>query len=386
MSKKTGLVLTGGGARGAYQAGVLRGIAEILGSGAGGSDDCPFPIITGVSAGAINAGFIGARSGSFSESTRRLCEIWNNLSPADVIKTSAASLGGIGLRWLRDLTSGGKGPGERVTHLLDSAPLRGFLEGLIDFEQMQKNIATGGLHGICFTATSYRTGTAISFYDGSPGIPPWSRSARLGKRSPLTIDHILASASIPIFFRPVRIGNAYYGDGGIRLSTPLSPAIHLGADRVLAIGIRYSRPSDMVYELNEFAELHEITLADISGVLMNALFLDALDADIERMTRINQTVELLSTEKAALHPYKLRKIPVLSIKPSRDLGALASDQFERFPMILKYLLRGTGASHDKGWDMLSYLSFDSSYTRALVEVGYEDALRQRIEIEVFFGE
>jgi NTE family protein len=224
----------------------------------------------------------------------------------------------------------------------------------------------------------------VSFYDGHASIEPWARSSRLGRRSTLTVEHILASAAIPIFFRPVAIGGTYWGDGGIRLGNPLSPAIHLGADRIIAVGIRHARPDQQVFEMNQTSTLGVITLADIGGVLMNALFLDALDSDVERMMRINQTLDLLPPEVVANHPAKLRKIPVLAIRPSKDLGKLAGNQLPKFPFILRHLLKGTGASNDKGWDLLSYLAFDSSYTNLLMEVGYEDALRLRNEIEQFF--
>lgn len=381
-SPKTALVLTGGGARGAYQAGVLRGIAELLGPDAG---SFPFSILTGVSAGAINASFLAAQPGAFDAGARALCELWATLQPKSVIKTDALTIGKLGARWFRDLTSGGSLGRERITHLLDSSPLRKFLGDKIDFEQIQRNIRTRGLRAVSCTATNYTTGTAMTFFDGEDDIAPWTRSARLGKRERLGVDHVLASAAIPIFFGPVRLGNAYFGDGGIRMGTPLSPAIHLGAERILAVGIRYCRPNEEVYELNEAAEAGSLTLADIAGVLLNALFLDALDADAERLLRINQTVELLHPERLAAHPYHLRRIPFLALRPSRDLGALAADQFDRFPRILRYLLKGMGAGRDKGWDLLSYLAFDASYTTCLIEVGYEDALRQRREIEAFFA-
>jgi NTE family protein len=381
MGKKTGLVLTGGGARGAYQAGVMKGIAEILNPPPG---EIPFPIIAGVSAGAINGAFLGAQGSSFQDSAKTLCELWSELKAPAVVKTDFLSLGRIGAKWARELGFGGALGKGGVTHLLDSTPLRELVQSRVDFSQIQRNIQSGSLQGISFTATNYQTGTAVSFFDGQQDIQPWARSARLGRRVQLSADHILASASIPVFFKPVSIAGSFWGDGGVRMSTPLSPAIHLGADRILAVGIRFGRPDELVYQMNEEAKTAEITLADIGGVFLNALFLDALDADMERMQRINQTLELLPPEVVAKHPAKLRKIPLLAIKPSRDLGSLAADQLSKFPFILRHFLRGTGASSDKGWDMISYLAFDSSYTNLLIEVGYEDALKMRNEIKRFF--
>ena len=372
------LVLTGGGARGAYQAGVVRGISEIT------HEAFPFPVIAGVSAGAINGAFLGAQSGTFKESAESLCRLWSELHAPSVVKTDFLSLGRLGMKWVRELGLGGMLGKGTVTHLLDSGPLHELVRSKVDFSQIQRNIQAGHLQGIGFTATNYKTGTAVSFFDGRPEIAPWARSARLGRRVQLNVDHILASASIPIFFRPVPIGGSYWGDGGVRMSNPLSPAIHLGADRILAIGIRYARPDEQVFQMNEEMQPGSIALADIAGVLMNALFLDALDSDVERLTRINQTLDLLSPEVVANHPAKLRKIPLLVVKPSRDLGTLAADQLPKFPFILRHLLKGMGASSDKGWDLLSYLAFDSSYTNLLMELGYEDALRMREEISKFF--
>ena len=381
MSKKTALVLTGGGARGAYQAGVIKGIAEILGE----REEPPFRVIAGVSAGAINAAFLGAQHETFKRTAEGLCRLWGELRAKAVIKTDLLSLGMLGLRWAKDLGVGGLIGSGKVTHLLDSEPLKKLIAESVDFERIRDNVHSGKIDGIGFTATNYRTGTAVTFFDGKDQILPWARSSRIGRRAHLQIEHVLASASIPVFFKPVAISGTYWGDGGIRLGTPISPAIHMGADRVIAVGIRYPRSDAQVFEMNESKAPDAITLADIGGVLMNALFLDALDQDVERMERINSTLDLLPPEKAAKHPSQLRKIPILTVKPSRDLGGLAADQFSKFPAILRYLLKGTGASQNKGWDLLSYLAFDSSYTGMLIEVGYQDALARKDEILAFMS-
>lgn len=382
MSTKMAIVLTGGGARAAYQAGVLKGIAEVLGPVA--QQEFPFRIISGVSAGAINSAFLAAYSGSYADATGELCELWSELKTKAVVRTDPLSLGALSVRWMKDLSTGGVLGRGKATHLLDSTPLRELVAKRVDLGKMRENLRSGRLEGLSVTATNYGTGTSVSFFEGHESIQPWFRSARLGKRAELTLDHILASAAIPIFFRPVQIGEAFWGDGGIRMTTPLSPAIHMGADRILAIGIRYARPGEETHEINRNDVPRDINLAQIAGVLLNALFLDALDADVERLLRINQTVELLPPELAARHPAKLRKIPLLAIKPSRDLGRLAADEFAKFPWILKHLLRGTGAGNDKGWDLVSYLAFEESYTKKLIEVGFEDALGLREEIRKFF--
>jgi NTE family protein len=194
----------------------------------------------------------------------------------------------------------------------------------------------------------------------------------------------MASASIPIFFPPVSIDGRLFGDGGVRMTTPVSPAIHLGADKLLAIGIRYSRSTDQTVTLNREASAQAVTLAQIGGVLLNALFLDSLDNDLERLQRINRTLGLIPDATRAENPDFLRRIPALSLRPSKDLGRLAADEYRKFPGMLRHLLRGIGATGDSGWDLLSYLAFQPGYIRKLIELGYEDTLARRAEIEAFF--
>jgi NTE family protein len=184
----------------------------------------------------------------------------------------------------------------------------------------------------------------------------------------------------------VRIEQEWYGDGGIRLTSPLSPALHLGAERVIAIGIRYQRPDDQTRAMNEAAPaMTDISVADVAGVVLNGTFLDSLEADAERMQRINQTIGLMTDEQASLHPHQLRVVPLLMLRPSQDLGRLAAEEFHRFPAMLRYMLRGLGASDEKGWDLLSYLSFDRGYTVPLLELGRADTVAQRDAILEFFG-
>jgi NTE family protein len=379
---KVALVLSGGGARAAYQAGVLHGISRILDGRRGPQ---PFSVITGLSAGAINASFLAAARTSFADQANRLQELWGSLLPEQVIQTGPVSLTRLALSWLKDLSSGGALGNPRSTHLLDTTPLRKLLGGQIDFDQIRRNLASGVFHGLAVTATSYATGTSVTFFDSPSQSESWLRSSRIGIQVPLTLDHVLASSSIPVFFRPVRIGQSYYGDGGIRSNTPFSPAIHLGADRIVAIGARYPRSGVEALELNREVAMDSIALADIAGVALNSLFLDALEFDYERLQRINETVQLLTEEAREKHPSRLKVIPTLLIRPSEDLGLEASDEFRRFPAMLRFLLRGLGASPEKGADLLSYLAFDRNYTRKLVALGVRDAEAQRAEIQEFFA-
>lgn len=268
MNKKIGLVLTGGGARAAYQAGVLKGIATFYKKAS-----CPFTIISGISAGAINGAMLASGIDSFGACTDELSDVWNHLEPDSVMNTNVGALTKLGTRWLKDLSLGGLLGKSRSTFLLDANPLRTFLSKIFSLDSIYTHLDSGKLHGLAISATSYKTGTAISFFDGHKSIGPWMRTSRLGMREKLTLEHVLASAAIPVLFPPVQLRDSYYGDGSIRLSAPLSPAIHLGADKVLAIGLRFQRPSESTWEINLNPKMETITLAEIAGVLLNATFL-----------------------------------------------------------------------------------------------------------------
>lgn len=375
-----GLILTGGGARAAYQVGALRAVAELVRNGRN-----PFPVITGVSAGAINGAALAASADDFTGGVRRLSETWLSLTPERVYRTDVLSVASIGSRWIRNLTSGGLVTLRQVNHLLDTAPLRDLLTERIPLDRVPGHIAAGILHGLGVTATSYQTGTAVTFFDGAPEVPAWARSRRLGRRETLTIEHVMASAAIPVFFPPVRIGDTFYGDGQVRLTEPLSPAIHLGADRLLAIGVRYHRTAEETETLNsEETAQRLLPVSQVAGVLLNALFLDHLDSDTERLERINHTLTVARIPSAE-RDAQLRPIPVLTLRPSQPLGELATDQMDRFPRVVRYLLRGMGAGKRGGSDLVSYLAFERSYVERLQTLGYEDTLARRGELEAFLG-
>lgn len=372
---KVGLVLSGGGARAAYQAGVLKGISDILGDKIEGQ---PFQIITGISAGAINAAYMASALESFSVQSYRLAQLWSDIIPEQVIRTDFRTLSKLSAGWMKDLGFGGVFGKSQSTHLLDSSPLLFFLKDKILFSQMHENILSKKILGVGITGTSYATGTAVTFFD-SLESSEWTRSSRIGQKSIIGLEHILASSSIPILFKPVKVGGCFFGDGGIRSNAPFSPAIHLGADRILAIGVRHERSNIEVRELNREIIMDSITLSDIAGVMFNSLFLDAIEFDYERLQRVNRTVQLLSSEQK-----NLKYIPTLLIQPSVDLGVLASDQFKRFPKMLRYLLTGIGASQERGADLLSYIAFDKIYTEELVKIGIKDTLMREREILDFF--
>lgn len=375
-----GLVLTGGGARAAYQVGALQALAEIA-----DFDRTPFRVLTGVSAGAINAAYLAARADDFRAATRALWDMWHGLGAHEVYRSDARNLAGIGTRWLRDLALGGVLGAGNINFLLDTGPLRAYLAARLDLGRVQEHVASGRLRGLAVSATSYLTGTAISFFEAAPDVREWTRSTRIGLRTALRLEHVLASAAIPVFFAPVQVDGVPFGDGCVRMTAPTSPAIHLGADRLIAIGIRYFRSGEQTLLMNQNLRAERVALADIAGVLLNAVFLDSLEADLELLERINQTVAFVPAADHPRMPQQLRPIPALALRPSQDLGRLAADQYDSFPRMLRYLLKGIGATGASGWDLLSYLAFEPGYIDRLLELGHSDTMARRAEIAAFLA-
>jgi NTE family protein len=376
-----GLVLSGGGARAAYQVGAVRALSEIWGAG-----PSPFNIYAGLSAGAINCTSLASNSDNFAEAARILTETWMALHPNAVYRTEARTLASLGIRWMKDLTVGGLVGVSQVNYLLDTSPLRTLLGQRIDFARITTLIKAGVVHGVAVSATNYLTGTIVTTFDGAADIKPWLRTGRIAVRGEVRLDHVMASAAIPLFFPPVVIDGNAFADGGVRMTTPTSPAIHLGADKIVAIGIRYAHTPEQTRKQNLEAASPHVTVAQIGGALLNALFLDSLDDDLERLARVNRTLELIPADTRRAHPDLLRRIPALLLRPSRDLGRLAASEYERFPAMLRHLLRGTGATGESGWDLVSYLAFQPGYVGSLIELGYADTMRRRDEIEAFLAD
>jgi NTE family protein len=369
VSGPLGIVLTGGGARGAYQTGVLRWIARQR-------PDLAAPILTGVSAGAVNVALLASHEGSFRESVDRLCSLWLELTPERVFKVDAASLLWTAIRWGFRLMSGGaKAP--EVRAFLNTTPLRRFLHEVLDTREgvltgIGRNIARGSLSAVAMTTTSYSTGQTVVFVQGAE-INDWQRPQRRSESTTLTVEHIMASAALPLFFPAVRLGNAWYGDGGVRLTAPLSPALHLGAGRVMAISTRYDRS---MAEAEALQVLGYPPPAQVLGSVMNAVFLDLIDQDALRLHRLNDLlVRLPPEERLGLKP-----IDLLVLRPSADLGKLAAQFEPQLPKAFRFMTRGLGTQEQKSPDMLSMLMFQPDYIGHLMSIGERDAQARSGEI------
>ena len=397
--RMTGLVLMAGGARGAYQAGVLKRIGEIP---ALRDRPSPFPIIAGASAGAINGTAVAGYSANFREGTQLLAELWGQLGAKQVYRTDLLSLGRNGLRLLLDVVLGSTFGAGRVQSLVDTSPLRAFLAASLPMDGIAESIRSGHLYALAITATGYHSGKAFTFIQGKPGHPLWNKSRRVSLPVSLGVEHIYASAAIPLVFPPAPIvvagATAYFGDGALRLVTPLSPAIRLGAERVFAIGVRNQNAADDLLraELSTDADLVEAKarlrsppLAQVCGVFMNAIFLDHLDADVDHLRRMNELVagfQGVSPGKAAV-PSRIsepmRVVEPLIVSPSEDLAMIAKSLQHRMPRAVRYLMDALGTPDAQSADLTSYLLFDSKFTQALIDVGYRDAGKRIDEIEEF---
>ena len=350
------LILPGGGARGAYQAGVLKAISEVV-HGA----QIPFPVICGTSAGAINAALLASHAHEFQTGVERT-DGWTVLSS--------------GLRWALSLSSGGRLVSNPES-LLDNAPLRSFIEGRLDLPGIETAIGQGALRGLAVTASGYTCAAAVSFYQGAADLQPWSRSRRNGQAAIIEVRHLLASAALPLLFPAERIGNEYFGDGGMRMLAPLSPAIHLGADRLLVISTRDGRPDPPPAQPMPYPSLGEI-----GGYLLDTIFMDTLNADLNRLNRINRTLELMDQEQRERSG--LKRIDSLIIRPRRDLREVTREHMEEIPRAVRTLLRALGG-WGRDWRMASYLLFESPYCGELVRLGYADGLAMREELEAFLS-
>ncbi|HZQ71327.1 MAG TPA: patatin-like phospholipase family protein [Burkholderiales bacterium] len=374
MKPRAGLVLTGGGARAAYQVGVVKAVRDLLGSPSGN----PFPILCGTSAGAINAATLAVFADDFSRGVANLLEVWEHMRCEHIYRTDAWHILRTGARWLAAVMLMSR---RNPVSLLDNAPLREMLERNLAFGRIQHHIDNGHLYAVSVTASGYTSGQSVSFFQGGSGLDGWERNTRIGAAVPLNVDVLLASSALPFIFPAVKFNREYFGDGSMRQIAPVSPALHLGADRVLIVGTGRQSSPDARARSNVYP-----SLAQIAGHALNSIFLDSLMVDIERLERINRTVTLVPPEKLAAAGVPLRPVKVLFITPSQPIERLAARFLHELPATVRFILRPTGALNRSGSNLASYLLFEESFCRALIDLGYEDTVSREPEVRRFFDE
>jgi NTE family protein len=369
--KKTGLILTGGGARAAYQVGVLKAVDELLGH----SRVNPFPIVCGTSAGAINAAALAIHADDFSAAVKHLRDVWENFHVHHVYRSDWPAIVRSGARWVGAFFFFLR---NNPVSLFDNAPLREMLTRTMAFERIQANIDAGVLHAVAVTASGYSSGQSVTFYQGGSAVEQWERTQRVGAATSLDVDLLLASSALPFIFPAVKVHREFFGDGSMRQMAPISPALHLGADRVLVIGT--GRQSTEPPRIR--ASIYP-SLAQIAGHALNSIFLDSLAVDIERLERINRTLACVPPEKAREMGLRLRPIDVLVMHPSQPIERLAAKHSQSFPRSLRFLLRTVGAMNRNGSNLASYLLFEPEFCRALIDLGHADTLSRRADVLAF---
>ncbi len=367
------VVLSGGGARAAYQVGLLRCVAEM-------APDYRFRIITGVSAGAINAAFLAGHPAGIGPATEDLSRLWSELEIEKIFRTGPAAMVRSAVLWSLRLSLGGTRITPEVRGLLDSTPLSKLLERELGTEDgeiigINRNLKAGHLRGVALTTLDYETGRTWTWVQGCD-LQTWERPNRTAAKTRLTVRHVMASAALPLLFPAVRVEGSWHGDGGIRQSAPLSPAVHLGATRIVAVSTRHRGAPGAGPTVRELSDGRYPPPAQILGKLFNAIFLDVIDQDTRRLETINQLICDLPPEQRR----GMRKIDSLVIRPSVDLGKLARDYEPKLPRAFRFMTRGLGTRETSSPDFLSLLMFQRDYIERLIEIGEADAMRNRDEL------
>ena len=377
QSPRVGLIMTGGGARAAYQVGVLRALSELLPRSA----RSPFPVICGTSAGAINAAVLAVDADNFKRGVRRLMTVWKNFRAHHVYRADPVGVIRNSSRWIFAGLTGGVST-RRPVSLLDNSPLVALLRRHLDFAEIQRRIEAGALRAFSVTCSGYTSGQSVTFFQGQPDLPPWERARRIGVSMPITIEHLVASSALPFIFPPVHINREYFGDGSMRQIAPISPALHLGADRLLVIGVGrqlQQRPPERIRTASH------PSLAQIAGHALNSIFLDSLEVDLERLQRINRTIEIIPRGALERSRYPLHHVDFRVLTPSEELEKIASQHARELPRTIRALLYTVGGLRRSGSTLLSYLLFEQSYCRALIQLGYRDTMARKDDLLAFLG-
>lgn len=370
------LILSGGGARAAYQVGVLKAISQMLPRDAAN----PFHIISGTSAGAINAAVLAIYATRFHEGVTRLSLVWKVFRVHHVFRADAWGVFKSGLHWFMAMLLGGLGRYNPIA-LFDRTPLRQLLERYVPCGRIQESIDAGAIRALSITASGYTSGKSVSFYQGIASLVPWERARRIGRSTKITIEHLMASSAIPFVFPAVRIDREYFGDGSMGQMAPISPALHLGADRVLVIGVR----KPIARDAPSAGPVSYPPLAEVAGHILNSIFLESLEADLERLERMNKTINATPTGELDEGGVKLRHVEALMISPSEDLGEVAERYADHLPRPVRFLLRGIGARKHSGTSLVSYLLFEKPYCRRLISLGYADTMQRKDEVMKFLS-
>lgn len=386
LKKKTGLILSGGGARAAYQVGVLQAISAILLEAGWAAERNPFDIICGTSAGAINATALACRADHFGEGVQKLLDVWQHIQVEQVYRADSLGVLRSGARWLSLLSFGWllrQWHAAPPASLLDNTPLVSLLHRMLDLPRLDAALSSGLLHALAVTASSYSGGRHMTFYQSASDIAPWIRTQRVALPEQIGVEHLLASSAIPFIFPAVPLyieqQREYCGDGSMRQLAPISPAIHLGASKVLVVGAgRLSEPARQAG-----AGARYPSLAQIAGHALSSIFLDGLAVDVERLERINLTLSVLPEELLKKTP--LRPVQLLLIAPSERLDDIASRHIGSLPRPIRTMLSGIGAAEARGAALASYLLFESTYTGELIRLGQRDTQARKADVLAFFG-
>ncbi len=369
-----GLVLSGGGARGAYQVGVLKAIAELL-----PPRSCnPFAIISGTSAGAINAASLASNAHKFRIGVRGLEQVWSNLSADQVFRTEIFSFLRMLTRWAIPGMTVGYTP--RNSALLDNRPLRDLLTMVLKKQRIKSAIEQGYLKALSITASCYANGESVSFFQARSDVASWNRVRRFGRPTEIDVEHLLASSAIPLLFPAQRVGKQYYGDGALRQLAPLSPVVHLGANRILVIGVSGNTSAQQVAHEPVYP-----SMAQVLGHVLNSVFVDTLEGDVERLERINHTLSVMTEEERQSRKVRLRPVEVLKIYPSQPIDEIAADHLNELPRTLRFFLRSAGGDDSTGAAAISYLLFHPGFCQALIELGYRDGKARAQQIARFLN-